>query len=167
MSAEKYIAIESGQLVEKETLVTGGTAGDAEGLIRLNAAGKIDDSLYPAPADAHSYNLECDETLSANDIVNIFNDAGAVKVRKANKAGKPAHGYIESGTATVAAGNDILVSFGRIAKISTAATSRYLSTESCSATPASVTGQLVQEVLRPSGKSGYMIFSPSIATEVL
>lgn len=167
MSAEKYIAVESGQLVEKETVTTGGSAGDAEELIRLDSAGRIDPSLYAAPADAHSYSVECDETLSANQMVNIFNDAGAVKVRKANKAGKPAHGYIESGTAAVAAGGNITVSFGRIAKITVAAANRYLSTETCSSTPASVTGQLVQEVLRPSGKSGYMIFSPGVATEVL
>jgi hypothetical protein len=103
--ADKYIYNSSGNLAEKEAKVTSAGAGDAGKIPALDAAGKLDNSLMPVGIGAETKSIVASENLSAGDFVNIYNDTGTAKCRKADAAtGKPAHGFVLSAvTATESA----------------------------------------------------------------
>jgi len=94
--AQKYIIQEGGLLKEKEAIVTssGGTSGGS--VIALDATGKLDQSVLPPGIGADTAEVEAGEDLSAGDIINIYDDAGTPKVRKADatSSGKEAHGFV-------------------------------------------------------------------------
>lgn len=96
--ADKFLQVgTSGNLEEKEATVTGGSAENAGDIVALNEDGKLDDTVMPVGIGAETKVIEASENLSANDVVNIYDDAGAVKVRKADATDdtKPAHGYVK------------------------------------------------------------------------
>lgn len=71
-------------------------AGDAEKLIATDAGGKIDLSLLPSGTGPQNAVIEASEALAAGDMVNLWNDSGDIKARKADadSAGKQAHGFV-------------------------------------------------------------------------
>lgn len=96
--ADKFLQVgTSGNLEEKEATVTGGSAENAGDIVALNEDGKLDDTVMPVGIGAETKVIEASENLSANDVVNIYDDAGTVKVRKADATDdtKPAHGYVK------------------------------------------------------------------------
>ncbi len=106
--ANKYIALITGKLKEVEALVTSAGAGDAGKIPALDAAGLLDASLMPVGVGATVIVADAFEALTAGNFVNLFNDGGALKVRKADATtnAKPAHGFVlenvsESASATV------------------------------------------------------------------
>jgi len=99
---------------------------------------------------AFTITLPAYENLSAGDFVNIFDDAGVTKVRKADaSANKPAHGYVLD---DVAAGSDATVYFdGHNTKLSglTVGTYYFLSDTTpggVTNTPPSTTGYFIQRL---------------------
>jgi hypothetical protein len=96
--ANKYIKNNAGVLTEQEALVSSAGAGDAGKIIALDAAGKIDSSMMPVGIGADTSVVASSENLAAGDFVNIWNDGGTAKVRKADatSAGKEAHGFVLS-----------------------------------------------------------------------
>lgn len=106
--ANKYIALIAGVLSEVAALVTSSGAGDAGKIVALDASGRLDTSVMPVGIGADTQTAVASESLSAGDLVNIWNDAGTPKVRKADatSAGKEAHGFVlaafsSSATATI------------------------------------------------------------------
>jgi hypothetical protein len=96
--ADKYLALSSGQVIEVEATVTSAGAGDAGEIPALDGTGKLDSTVMPASVGASTKSVVCTEDLSAGDIVNLYNDGGTIKVRKADADGsKPAHGFVLSG----------------------------------------------------------------------
>lgn len=71
-------------------------AGDAGKLVSLDSSGRIDTSMMPTGIGADTKALTTSEPLSSGDLVNVWNDGGTVKVRKADatSAGKEAHGFV-------------------------------------------------------------------------
>jgi hypothetical protein len=108
--ADKYIRNNAGVLTEKEATVVSAGAGDAGEIVALDSTGRIDLTVLPVGIGPDVYEIEASENLSAGDFVNVWNDGGTAKVRKADAttAGKQAHGYVLD---TVTSGADATVYF--------------------------------------------------------
>lgn len=94
--ADKYIYNNAGTLTEKAAIDTSAGAGDAGKIPALDASGRLDDSMMPVGIAADTASIPASESLAAGDFVNIWNDVGVTKVRKADAttAGKEAHGFV-------------------------------------------------------------------------
>lgn len=101
--ADKYQTLVSGRETMREGKVTSAGAADAGKIVALNAGGKIDPTMLDAQ-DVTS--IVASEALGAGDYVNIWNDAGTRKIRKADSTNdRPAHGFVKSAVLSAAAGN--------------------------------------------------------------
>ena len=148
--ANKYIKLSSGNLTEEEALVTSGGAGDGGKIPALDGAGRLDNSVMPVGIGADTKSIQASENLAAGDFVNVWNDTGTTKVRKADAAtNKPVDGFV---TAAVTSGNSATVYFeGTNNQLSslTGGSVYYLSGSTpggAVATPPSTSGYLVQKV---------------------
>ncbi len=130
-SSTKYLINSAGSLTEKAALVTTAGVGDAQALPALNASGvldisilngtvvssgagsasqtpildstgRLDQSTMPVGIVPDTAAITASEALSAGDLVNIWNNAGAFAVRKADAStsGKEAHGFVLSAVAS-------------------------------------------------------------------
>jgi hypothetical protein len=108
--AAKYLKNNAGTIAEVEGLVASAGAGDAGKIPALDGAGKLDLSLMPSGLGPDTAVIQASENLAAGDYVNIWDNAGAFRVRKADAtaAGKPAHGFVLS---AVTSGNNATVYF--------------------------------------------------------
>ena len=87
---------------------TSAGAADASKIPQLDSTGRLDLSVMPPGIATDIATLTASEALAAGDFVNIWNNAGAFNVRKADAStsGKEASGYVlsavaASGSATV------------------------------------------------------------------
>lgn len=98
MAGNKYLSQVSGVLTEQNTVQTSAGAGDAGKLAALDASGRWDVSMMPTGIGADTATVVASEALSAGDLVNIWNDSGTGKARKADAStsGKEAHGFVLS-----------------------------------------------------------------------
>jgi hypothetical protein len=96
--------------IVNSTIVSAG-AGDSGKLTRLDAAGKLDSTVMPSGVGPDTASITASENITAPAVVNVWNDAGAFKVRKADASapGKEAHGFILVNATT---GNPVAVYFG-------------------------------------------------------
>ena len=94
--ADKYIRNNAGQLTETEATVVSSGAANAGDILALDAGGRIDASAMPVGVAADVTVLPASENLAAGDFVNIWNDAGTARCRKADAStsGKEAHGFV-------------------------------------------------------------------------
>lgn len=105
MPGNKYIANAAGTLTEVAAVQTTAGAGDAGKIVALDGQGKLDTSLLPTGVGADTRVITASEALAAGDLVNIWSDAGAFRVRKADAstAGKEAMGFVLAAVANAAA----------------------------------------------------------------
>lgn len=103
--ANKYLAYVGGRIKEIVALVTSAGAGDAGKIPALDNTGKLDMSLMPTGIGEASKTLNASEAISAPALVNVWNDGGTAKVRKADATseGKEANGFILASVAENAA----------------------------------------------------------------
>lgn len=158
----KYIALSSGQLAEVQPISVSAGAGDAGKMIQLDGSGRIDNSMMPVGIGADTASIVTSENLAAGDFVNLWNDAGTLKARKADAANsQPAHGFV-LGAVTAPAAATVYFE-GQNTQLSglTVGDTLYLSTTAggVTATAPSGTGQLVQEV-------GIAITTTAASTEI-
>ena len=95
----KFVALNdtTGRLKEEEGIDMSTGATDACKLIKTNSSGVLDSTLLPAGVGADTKVAEASENLSAGDFVNLFNDAGTLKVRLAdNSNSRQADGFVEA-----------------------------------------------------------------------
>lgn len=103
--ANKYIADIAGQKTEVEATVTSAGAADAGEIIALDAAGLISTTMMPVGIGADTASIPASENLLGGDFVNVWNDGGTVKIRKAiAEDGKLADGFVLSAVTSPAAG---------------------------------------------------------------
>lgn len=104
MAGNKYIKNNAGVLTEIAALQTSAGAGDAGKIVALDAAGRLDNSFMPVGIGADTASIVASEALSAGDYVNVYDDTGTAKVRKADAttAGKEAHGFVLSAVSSAA-----------------------------------------------------------------
>lgn len=97
----KYLTRENGVQKLASGTATGGVP-EAEGkAVALGANGLIHPSMFPINAlHATTIVVEASEAISESDYINLFDDAGVHKVRKADGSQeRPAHGYVSEGVA--------------------------------------------------------------------
>lgn len=105
MAAKKYLALVAGVFKEiVATVVSAGAADDGK-IVALDANGKLDLTVMPTGIGPDVNTLTASEALSANDLVNVWNDAGTAKMRKADAASnKPANGFVLAAVSSGASG---------------------------------------------------------------
>ena len=110
MAAKKFLRLVNGVLTEIFGVQTSAGAANAGDLVSLDDTGRIHNSMLPVGIGADTATLTASETLAAGDWVNVWNDAGTFKVRKADAttAGKEAHGFVLT---AVTSGNPATVYF--------------------------------------------------------
>jgi len=161
--ADKYLYNDAGQLTEREGLVTSAGAGDAGKIPALDAAGLLDTSVLPVGLGADTVSAVASESLSAGDLVNVWNDSGTVKVRKADatSVGKEANGYVLSSFSSSATASVYLEQ--KVTGLSglTAGSIYYLATTAggVTTTAPSSSGNVVQRIGR-AASSSVLIFQP-------
>lgn len=96
--ADKYLGLDgSGGITEVEGTVTSAGAGNAGDLVALDSGGKLDESVMPTGIGADVAVVASSENLAAGDFVNLWNDGGTIKARKADASGgvaKKADGFV-------------------------------------------------------------------------
>ena len=94
MAAERFLKEVSGQVTETITTQTGG-GSNADKIASLNATGQWDLTMMPTGIGPDTASIEAGEALNAGDFVNIYDDLGTVKIRKAiAEDGKLADGFV-------------------------------------------------------------------------
>lgn len=98
MAAKKFLTIVAGVKTLISALTTSSGAGDEGNLVALNSAGKIDDTMMPAGIGADTCVALASENLAAGDMVNLWDDSGTIKARKADAtaAGKECDGFVSA-----------------------------------------------------------------------
>ena len=147
--AEKVVATNANGVLD-DTLLNAATSG-ASKVLKTKSDGTIDESVLPTGIGADVKNVVASEALAAGDLVNIWNDGGTEKVRKADATaeGKEAIGFVKASFASAATA--VVYFEGRITGLSglTPGARRYLSTASAGQVTASApssAGNVVQFV---------------------
>ena len=95
MAKDKFISVDSnGNLLEESAIGSSAGAGDASKIVRTGSDGKIDGTLIPG---SETLTLMASENLTAGDWVNIWDDSGTAKMRKAdasNGISHVCHGFV-------------------------------------------------------------------------
>lgn len=99
--ADKFLFHNAGAITEKEGLVQSAGAADAGKIPALDAGGRLDASVLPVGMGSESVVIPASEALSAGNFINIWDDAGAAKARKADASanGKEAVGFVAAAVA--------------------------------------------------------------------
>ena len=110
MPAKKFLRLVNGVLTEIFGVQMSAGVANAGDLVSLDDTGRIHNSMLPVGIGADTATITASETLAAGDWVNVWNDAGTFKVRKADAttAGKEAHGFVLT---AVTSGNPATVYF--------------------------------------------------------
>ncbi len=104
MAAKTYLARVAGRLKQIAAVVVSAGAGNDGDLVALDASGKLDASVLPAGVGQSTVAAVASETLSAGDLINLWNNSGTINARKADgtSEGKEAHGFVKSGYSSAA-----------------------------------------------------------------
>ena len=165
MADKIYVKIDpvSGDFSESTGINTSAGSADGNKLIATTSAGTIDVTLLPPGIGADTKMITAFETVAAGDYINIFDDSGTKKVRKAvASSDKRAHGFALS---AATAGNPVTVYFDGSNNALTGivpGTQYFLSDTvagSFTITPVTGTGKIHQSL-------GYGTTTTSISTEL-
>jgi hypothetical protein len=95
MAGQKFLKLTSGQPTEMEATQTSAGAGDAGKIPALDATGKFAESMMPVGVAADVKVAAAAEALTAGNLINLYNDTGTIKARKADASnGRRAHGFV-------------------------------------------------------------------------
>jgi hypothetical protein len=106
MADGKYLELTTTGTGEAQAIESSAGAGDASKIPRTDSTGKISLTFMPTGIGPDLKELTASEDLTAGDFVNIWDDTGVWKARKADAAGgrgKQVHGFILSGVTSGAA----------------------------------------------------------------
>jgi len=102
--ADKYLKLVSGIPTGTEATTTSAGAGDSGKIVALNSSGQVDETMMPTGVTADVRLVIASENLAAGDLVNLWNDGGTLKARKAiaTSAGTRASGFVKAAYNTAA-----------------------------------------------------------------
>lgn len=150
MAANKYVALVAGKLQEIFGTVTSAGVGNANQIVALDSTGHLDPTVLPVGLGLDTLSVISSENLAAGDLVNVYNNAAVLNVRKADAtADKEANGYVIAASTSPAANT---VYFGGLDAFQTGFTPGdrlFLSATTpgkATATAASVSGNYSQQV---------------------
>lgn len=154
MAAQKTLQLNTnGQRIEVAAVESSAGAGDEGKIVALNTSGYIDTTMLDPAALAETQVAPASENLAAGDLVDIWDDAGTLKVRKADasaaSAGKKADGFVKA--AVTAPANATVYFDGEISGLTglTLGAEYFLSDSTpggITATPVTTAGNLLQSV---------------------
>lgn len=105
MAGNKYLKVGTSGIEEQAAIDTSAGAGDAGKIPALDGTGRLALNMMPAGIGVATKSIVASEAISAGNLVNIWNDAGTPKIRKADAAtNKPANGFVVAGVASAASG---------------------------------------------------------------
>lgn len=153
MAGNKYIALVSGRKQEVASIQSSAGAGDAGKIVSLDSSGKLDTTMMPVGIGADTKSIVAYENLTAGDFVNIFNDGGTAKARKADAStsGKEADGFVLSSVSSAASATVYFEGTNTQLSSLTLGSRYYLSASiagAITATPVSTTGNVSQYIGR-------------------
>ncbi len=103
MAGKKYIELGSNGFQERAGTDSSSGAANAGDLVALDAGGKLPLNMMPSGIGPATKAIIASEAITAPALVNVWNDAGTAKVRKADAASnKPANGFILASVASAA-----------------------------------------------------------------
>lgn len=104
MAGKSFLRNIAGRITEILGVQASAGAGNAGDIVALDAAGKLDATMMPVGVVADTKAIVASEALVDGDFVNIWDDAGTIKVRKADAdaVGKEADGFVLAGYAGAA-----------------------------------------------------------------
>lgn len=104
----RFLTEENGEIKEERAINVSTGAGDADKIPRTDAGGKLDITFMPNGIGDDSVSMTTFEDLNAGDWVNVFDDSGTVKLRKADATtvGKEVTGFV-SASSTAPAVNTV------------------------------------------------------------
>jgi hypothetical protein len=153
--AQKFIILDAGRLKQLEALLTSAGAGDSGKIPALGADGRLSLTFMPTGVGPDTLTVTASENLSAGDLINLWNDAGTLKMRKADASteGKEVDGFVKD--AVVADAQGIAYFDGSITGLAglTLGSRYYLSAAAPGGivtAPPSAAGQVVQYVGKAS-----------------
>lgn len=154
--ADKYLASIAGQRTEVEATVTSAGAGNAGDIVALDGTGKLDNSVLPTGVGPEVVVLASSENLTAGDFVNIWNDSGTPKARKADatSVGKEANGFVLANVTSPANATVYLAGINNQVSGLTGGTNYFLSASTPGgivSTAPSTAGNVVQYIGKASG----------------
>lgn len=171
MAAKKFLRLVSGKIKEVLGIVTSAGAGNDGDIVVLDSTGRFDVSVMPVGIAAEVTVLASFENLTAGDFVNIFNDSGTIKARKADATtnAKPADGFVIAGVTAPAS-----ATVYRISQTNTALTGLtigleyFLSTTpgAVTTTAPSATGNIVQ-LLGKAAATTSLVFDSTRYIEIV
>jgi hypothetical protein len=104
--AQGFLARVGGRIQQLFAITTSAGAADADKIPALGSDGRLDISMMPVGVGANVVVATASESLSAGRFVNLFVDAGVLKMRLAdNSNGRPAWGYVREAVAADASGS--------------------------------------------------------------
>lgn len=91
------VDLATGEIIRQDAIQVSAGAADADKVFRTGADGKLDSSFLPSTSDS-AETIQATEALAVGDFLNIYEVAGARRVRKALATDntKPAHGYVNA-----------------------------------------------------------------------
>jgi len=94
----KFLNLENGKKKLDSAIETSAGAADGNKVAMTDSTGRFDTSLMPVGIGADTQDIISFEDLVAGDFVNIFDDGGTIKVRKADATnGRDANGFVLAG----------------------------------------------------------------------
>lgn len=150
MATKKFLVQDAGKIKENLTIDSSAGAGSAGEMISLDAAGRIAENMMPVGIVPLKKAVVAFEALAAGDFVNIFDDGGTVKSRKADATDplKRATGFVVAAVAAAASGDVYFEDFNSQVSGLTIGVEQYLSTTpgEVTDTPPSAAGNITQRL---------------------
>ncbi|MBF5006835.1 hypothetical protein [Diaphorobacter caeni] len=102
--AQGFLALVGGKVKQIFATVTSAGAANADNVVALDSAGKLDMSVMPVGIGANTQVITASEALTAGSFVQIYTNAGAAGVRLADASnGREANGFVLAAVASAAA----------------------------------------------------------------
>ncbi len=164
--ANKYLAYnESTGAIERiEATTSSAGAGDAGEIVALDGTGRIDNTMMPVGIGSPTKSLTAGENLTAGDFINVYDDTGTPKMRKADASnGRRADGFVLAAVNEGDPGTAYLEGINTELSSLTAGTTYWLSGSVAGAATATVptTGGHIAQELGRAVSDEEIIFKPS------
>lgn len=104
MAAKKFLRFINGVFTEVFGVQTSAGATNAGDIPALDDTGRLSNTMMPVGIGADTAQVLASEALGAGDWVNVWNDAGTAKVRKADATmpGKETNGFVLAAVSSAA-----------------------------------------------------------------
>lgn len=103
MAGDKFLTLGASGIQEVAATDSSSGVANAGDVVALDATGKIALNMMPSGIGPATKAIVASEAITAPALINIWNDAGTAKIRKADAAtNKPANGFILASVALAA-----------------------------------------------------------------